>query len=190
MSRPRVVHNRSHTRHIAETLKNERPDLDPADYLYLVFAQRVGRILEAVDDKHCRTEFGISAADMRVLFALRRSPPSYALRPTELFRSLLVTSGAITKQVDRLVAGGFVARQPGPAKSGGFLIHLTGKGFKAADDALTSLVHSSVVSMGALTAEERKQLCALLEKMLGDLEDRLEDYQKLAGRLNIEKAAE
>src|SRR3546814_265758 len=100
MSRPRVAHNRGHTRHIAETLKNERPDLDPADYLYLVYANRVGRILEAVDDKHCRTEFGISAADMRVLFALRRAPPSYALRPTELFRSLLVTSGAITKQVD------------------------------------------------------------------------------------------
>src|SRR3546814_12170068 len=91
MSRPRVAHNRGHTRHIAETLKNERPDLDPADYLYLVYANRVGRILEAVDDKHCRTEFGISAADMRVLFALRRAPPSYALRPTELFRSLLVT---------------------------------------------------------------------------------------------------
>src|SRR3546814_12360361 len=112
---------------------------------------------------------------MRVRFALRRAPPSYALRPPELFRSLLVTSGAITKQVDRLVAGGFVARQPGPAKSGGFLIHLTGKGFKTADDALTSLVHSSVVSLRALTAEERKQLCALREKMLMNLEARLDN---------------
>src|SRR3546814_18094629 len=111
---------------------------------------------------------------MRVLFALRRAPPSYALRPTELFRSLLVTSGAITKQVDRLVAGGFVARQPGPAKSGGFLIHLTGKGFKTAYDALTLLVHSFVVSFTALPAEQRKQLCAPLEKMLVDHSVRLE----------------
>lgn len=191
MSRPRVAHNPSHTRHITETLMNERPDLDPADYLYLIYANRVGRILEAVDDKHCRTEFGISAADMRVLFALRRAPPDYALRPTELFRSLLVTSGAITKQVDRLAAGGFVARQPGPAKSGGFLIHLTGKGFKTADDALTSLVHSSVVSTSALTKQERNQLCVLLEKMLVDLENRLNDYQQLGNKTAPQaKAAE
>src|SRR3546814_19352549 len=118
---------------------------------------------------------------MRVRFALRRAPPSYALRPPELFRSLLVTSGAITKQVDRLVAGGFVARQPGPAKSGGFLIHLTGKGFKTAEDALTSLVHSYVVSMRALTAEARKQPWALLVKILMDLGALSGYFQMLAG---------
>jgi len=174
MSRPKVPHNRGHTREIADSLRRERPDLDPTDYLYLIYANRVGRLLQAVDDKHCRTEFGMSAADMRVLFALRRAGPSYALRPTELFRALLVTSGAITKQVDRLAAGGYVARQPGPAKSGGYLIHLTAKGFKVADDALTSLVHSSVMSINTLTAAERSQVCVLLEKMLGDLEGRLE----------------
>lgn len=189
MSRPKVKHNPDHTRHIAETLRSERPDLDPADYLYLIYANRMGRILEAVDDKHCRAQFGISAADMRVLFALRRAPPTYALRPTELFRSLLVTSGAITKQVDRLAAGGFVARQPGPAKSGGFLIHLTGKGFKTADDALTSLVNSSVVSSSALTPSERNQLCCLIEKMLVDLEDRLDVYQGAADQCRRADAA-
>src|SRR3546814_14905479 len=41
--------------------------------------------------------------------------------------------------------------------------------------------------MSALTAEERKQLCALLEKMLMDLEDRLEDYQMLGGRAGAER---
>jgi DNA-binding MarR family transcriptional regulator len=77
--------------------------------------------------------------------------------------------------VDRLVASGYVARQPGPAKSGGYLIHLTAKGFKTADEALSSLVHSSVMSINTLTANERNQLCDLLEKMLFDLETRLED---------------
>lgn len=180
-SRPRVDYFHGHTGRLAETWKHERPDLRPSDYLYLIYANRVGRILEAVDDKHCRSEYGISAVDMRVLFALRRAPPDYAMRPTQLFRSLLVTSGAITKQVDRLAAGGFVSRQPGPAKSGGFLIQLTGKGFKAADSAFTSLVHSSIASMTTLTVEERNQFCRLLEKMMTDLEGRLEEYKKLGG---------
>lgn len=178
MPRPKVAYSRDHARDIAASLKREREDLDPADYLYLLYAQRVGRILDAVDNRHCRIEYGISGADMRVLFALRRAGPSYALRPTELFRSLLVTSGAITKQVDRLMADGYVDRLPGPKKSGGFLIHLTEKGFKTADEALTSLVHSSVLSINALTRDERKTVCGLLEKMLLDLEQRLLDDEQ------------
>lgn len=175
MPRPKVAYSRFHARDIAASLKRERPDLDQADYLYLLYAQRVGRIIDAVHEKHCRATFGISSAEMRVLFALRRSGPSYALRPTELFRALLVTSGAITKQVDRLVTAGYVDRQPGPKKSGGFLIHLTEKGFAVADDALTALADSSVVSHSALTSEERLTVLHLMEKILLDLEVRLED---------------
>lgn len=173
MPRPKVAHSGPNARDIAQSLKRERPDLDHADYLYLLYAQRVGGIIDAVHDKYCRNEFGISGADMRVLFALRRSGPAYALRPTELFRALLVTSGAITKQVDRLIVAGYVDRLPGPQKSGGFLIHLTEKGFVAADRALTALADSSVVSHSALTAEERVTVLHLLEKMLRDLEPRL-----------------
>lgn len=173
MPRPRVPYARNFTSDIAASLKRERPDLDPADYLHLLYAQRLGRILEAVNDRQCRAQAGISGAEMRVLFALRRAGPGYALRPTELFRSLLVTSGAITKQVDRLMAMGFVDRQPGPDKSGGFLIHLTEKGFRTADEALTALAGSSIVSHEALSRNERQVVCSLLGKLLQDLEDRL-----------------
>ena len=173
MARPKVAQPKSHTKEIAISLKRERPDLDPADYLYLLYAQRVGRLLDAVDEQHCRQEFGISAADMRVLFALLRAGAPYALRPTELFRSLLVTSGAITKQVDRLAAAGLVDRLPGPQRSGGFLIHLTKQGLKVADRALTSIVNSSVASIHSLTRQERLTLCRLFERMLLDLEARL-----------------
>lgn len=173
MPRPRVPYARNATPEIAASLKRERPDLDPADYLYLLYAQRLGRLLDAVDDRQCRARAGVSGAEMRVLFALRRAAPLYALRPTELFRALLVTSGAITKQVDRLMAMGLVDRQPGPDKSGGFLIHLTEKGFRTADEALTALADSSVVSHEVLSPEERKVVCALLGKMLQDLENKL-----------------
>lgn len=175
MAKPKVAQPESHTKEIARSLKRERPDLDPADYLYLLYAERLGRILETVDDRHCRKEYGISAADMRVLYALRRAGRPYALRPTELFRSLLVTSGAITKQVDRLVEAKLVDRLPGPDKSGGFLIHLTKEGIKVADSALTSIVNSSVASINRLTRPERMTLCRLFEKILLDLEERLRE---------------
>lgn len=175
MPRPRVARMESHTLEIAASLKRERPDLDPTDYLFLLYLQRMGRILDTIDERECRARFGISAADMRVLYALRRAGPPYALRPTELFRALLVSSGAITKQVDRLIAAGFVDRLPGPQRSGGFLIHLTEKGMRAANDGLEALTNSSMISVDILSREERETMCEQFERLLMDFESRLED---------------
>ena len=114
MSRRKIADLHSHARDVAESIQRERPDLDPSDYLYWIYIMRLGRILDQVDDQRCRAKFGISGADMRVLYALRRAGAPYSRRPTELFRSLLVTSGAITKQVDRLVKLKLVKRSPDP----------------------------------------------------------------------------
>src|SRR5690606_34252964 len=94
---------RSHVQDIAESWRRERPDLDLQDFLLAIFAMRLGRKVDDKYDRMCRERWKISGADMRVLFALRRAGKPYARRPTDLFRALLVTSGAITKQVDRLI---------------------------------------------------------------------------------------
>jgi hypothetical protein len=41
--------------------------------------------------------------DFDVLAAFRRTDEPHALRPVELSRTLLVTTGAITKRIDRLI---------------------------------------------------------------------------------------
>jgi DNA-binding MarR family transcriptional regulator len=175
MSRPKVVHRRTRAVEIAATLKRERPDLDPVDYLYLIYIQRAGHIVDTLFERYCRKDFGIGAADMRVLLALRRAGPDYALRPTELFRSLLVTSGAITKQVDRLLALGYVDRIEGPPRSGGLLVRLTPKGRRLADRAMTALVDSAFPPADSLSRKEREALCKILEKMLTRLEPQMEE---------------
>ena len=108
---------------------------------------------------------------MRVLYALRRAGAPYSRRPTELFRALLVTSGAITKQVDRLVKLKLVKRSPDPANKGSFLVNLTARGLKMADDALTALAEFARPSKtSSLSRVEHDMMCALCEKMLLDLE--------------------
>ena len=74
-------------------------------------AQRVERAVVAIARSH-----GLGPGDLRVLLALRRGGPPHAVSPTELFRLLLITSGAVSKQVDRLVEVGLVARMPDPEK--------------------------------------------------------------------------
>ena len=172
MSRTRKTVANSHVRDIATSWARERPDVDPLDYLLPIYLIRIGRIVDRMGDQRWQRTFGLSSSEIRVLFALRRSGGDYARRPTDLFRALLVTSGAITKKVDRLSTAGLVKRRPDPADKGGFLVHLTAKGKQVADQALASLADSSIVSKGqiSLSRQERKLMIKLCERVLLDFE--------------------
>jgi len=144
-----------HTLGIEDSWRRERPDLDLGDFLLAIYIMRLGRILEDSYDKMCRKRFGISGGDMRVIFALRRAGKPYVRRPMALFRALLVTSGAMTKQVDRLVEFGLVERLAGPRKTGG--VQLTAKGLKVADAAAEMMSTQSPLRPGVhhLTSSQR-----------------------------------
>ena len=68
----------------------------------------LSQVVEREFQKLAQETLGLGASDLRILLVLRRAKPDFELRPTDLFRRLLVTSGAVTKQVDRLVERGLV----------------------------------------------------------------------------------
>ncbi len=109
---------------------------------------------------------------MGVLFALRRGGPPFVSRPTDLFRVLLVTSGAITKKVDRLVEVGCVERLPDPGHKGGFLVRLTKKGLRMVDGAARYLALNSALGpvLAEMKPEERKAGSDFVLKLLAALE--------------------
>lgn len=150
----------------------ERSDLDLQNFLLAVYFVRVATLVQRADDRECQKQYGINAGDMRLMLALRRSGPPFVKRPTDLFRTLLVTSGAITKKVDRLVAAGYVERLPDPGHNGGFLVHLTKKGLRAVDERVGYLAGHSVLApaLAQFSAQERKQGMAFVLKTLSVLE--------------------
>lgn len=160
------------TKDLLSTWKSVRPDLDLSEFLLGIVMNRMGRMLEVAFDRMCRSKFGISGPDMRVLFALRRIGEPHALRPTDLFRALLVTSGAITKQVDRLQSLGMVERRPDPEYAAGFLVHLTPAGSKVADAAAEELVRRSLLgeALKRLPQDVRASGTAFLYQLLEALE--------------------
>ena len=92
---------------------------------------------------------------MRVLFALRRAGSPFTRRPTDLFRALLVTSGAITKQVDRLSKKGIVERLSRESEVSG--VRLTAKGLRMADAATDLLAKQSVIEPGIKTLSKTER---------------------------------
>ncbi|HEY4352634.1 MAG TPA: MarR family transcriptional regulator, partial [Paraburkholderia sp.] len=117
---------------VALAWARERPDLDlslvglfmrikQAHYMH---ERRLTMISQSV---------GVDIGELHVLLALRRVGAPYAMRPTDLFRALLVTSGAMTKRIDRLERAKLVARMADDEDLRSSKIALTQAGVKAAD---------------------------------------------------------
>ena len=90
-----------------------RPDLDPSPLLVI---GRISRI-ESLVDARLRPPFaaaGLTSGDFDLLAALRRQGPPHESTPGELATNMLVTTGGITKRIDRLEAQGFCTRRTSP----------------------------------------------------------------------------
>lgn len=168
MGRPRFREFDSPTRFIIESWAASRPDLEPADYLFLIHVMRLGRLIERLHDRYCRAEFGLSGAEVNVLIVLRRTQSDHVPRPAELAESQMVTTGAIAKQLDRLERSGHVERAPYTGKGGGVAIFATAKGTELADRAMSAMVSQSPLAAmhRSLTPRERNALARQCESLL------------------------
>lgn len=128
-------------RSIREWLK-EKPELDISGLEVEMWIIRVARLIDLRFGSLCKREFGLLPSEARTLLVLRRSGRPYALRPTDLFRAQLVTSGATTKQVNRLCSLELVVRNRDPLHAGGYLVQLTAKGVKTADKLVKTMVRA------------------------------------------------
>jgi DNA-binding MarR family transcriptional regulator len=124
----------------------EFPTLDLEQFLLSVLVIRIGRIVEDDWSMLCQTEFGVSGPEASLLFALRRLGSPYRTRPRDLTRMLLITSGAVVKQIARLAAVGLVERSQDPGSRNGQLIALTASGMALVDRAIPSLASRSIMA--------------------------------------------
>lgn len=145
----------------------QRPDLDLAAACTLLRLERVS-LLHEIRLQEISKTVGLQTGELYVLLALRRSGKPYELRPTDLFRALLVTSGAMTKRVARLQVGGFVLRVSANDDGRSELVRLTAKGLATADRGITEIarVVESVTEASGLTKAELATLDKCLRKLL------------------------
>lgn len=140
--------------------------LPGADVEPLLVVGRVQR-LWALWDTRLRPTFaeaGLHAGDFDALAALRRADAPTA--PAELAQAMLVTAGATTKRVDRLVAGGLAERVGGGTDGRRRLVRLTPDGSRLAELLMAQHLLIQAQLLATLTADERRHLEALLAKLL------------------------
>ena len=113
---------------------------------------------------------GLQPGWFDLLAALRRSGAPYELNPTRLMQATLLTSGGVTKRLDRLVATGLVERKPDPSDRRGTLVRLTRRGKATIDRAVQTHVRNEDELLRSLTGADRRALDGLLRKLLAGLE--------------------
>jgi DNA-binding MarR family transcriptional regulator len=110
--------------------------------------------------------FGLSIADFDVLNTLRRVGDRHGSKPTDLARSSLITTGAMTSRLDRLERSGLIRRMPDPADRRGVLVRLTSQGSKVARQALQELIAANQVFLQPLSGQQRESLASALKLLL------------------------
>lgn len=159
-----------HVDHLIEQWRAERPDVDVSPMAVIARLSRLSRIFERrVEDLY--TKFDLNQSRFGVLAALRRAGPPYCLSPTDLYNSLLISSGAMTNRLERLSAAGYIERVPDPGDGRGMLVSLTPAGKRLIDRVLGPHFENERRLLASLTAQEQEQLVGLLRRLLIEFED-------------------
>lgn len=150
--------------------QRERPDLDVSPMGIIGRITRLTKHLEqAIQETF--SEFDLTVGEFDVLATLRRSGHPYQLSPTELFNTLMVSSGTMTHRIDRLEHAKQVQRIPDLNDRRGVQIKLTDKGFNLIERAVEAHVINEHRILSVLEASEREVFTQLLRKLLVSLEN-------------------
>lgn len=147
----------------------ERPDLDVSPMAIIGRISRIERIVTPLLASVFR-QFGLERWSFDVLATLRRSGYPYELTPTQLFSSLMLTSGAITHRTDELVKAGLVQRTPDPNDRRGVRVKLTDLGLAKINEAVAAHVENEWRMLRHLSQQDRSLLISLLRRFLLGLE--------------------
>lgn len=155
---------------IVEQWAQVEPNLDVST---LQVIGRLSRVSQMVDASIARTlaEHGLQPGWYDVLATLRRSGGDCELNTSAMLDTMMLTSGAITKRIDRLVELGLVSRRPDPADGRGVLVRLTEEGRARLDAATVDHLANHRRMLAGLSERQRGDLTRLLRAFAGSIGD-------------------
>ena len=145
--------------------QRERPDLDVSP---IGIVGRLHRLAAALTEELVQVyrEHGLGEGEFDVLAALRRAGEPFERAPGDLANHTMVTTGAMTKRIDRLEAAGLVTRRPSANDGRGRVVALTQKGRETIDGAFEAHVANEKRLVGMLDPADRAALEPILTAWL------------------------
>jgi len=148
----------------------ELPDLDTEPMAILGRAYRLSNLVRPSIEATFAS-FGLDRGEFDVIGTLRRSGPPYRLTPTELYTSLMISSGGLTHRLDRLEKAGLIRREKSERDGRSQLVALTETGIMRAEEAFRRDMANEATFLRRLSTEDRQTLAGLLRKLIAGIED-------------------
>ncbi|WP_354347259.1 MarR family winged helix-turn-helix transcriptional regulator [Phyllobacterium ifriqiyense] len=143
----------------------EIPDLDTEAMSILGRAKRLSNLVSPSIEATFAA-FDLDRGEFDVIASLRRSGPPYKLTPTELYTSLMLSSGGLTHRLDRLEKAGLIRREKAPRDGRSVHVVLTEVGIARAEEAFRADMANELKFLEPLDAQERQMLAGLLRKLI------------------------
>jgi len=153
-----------------EAWRRELPAIDTEPMAILGRINRIANLI-APPIERLFARHDLDRGEFDVLATLRRSGPPYRLTPTELYTSLMISSGGLTHRLARLAASGLISREASPTDGRSLLVALTAKGQRLAAEAFAEDMALESGWIARLPAPDRRQLAALLRRLHEELAD-------------------
>ncbi len=147
-----------------------RPDLDSSPIAVIGRVSRLSRLIDRrLGENFARHDLHDWMYD--VLATLRRIGDPYELTAGDLVSQTMVTTGAITNRIDRLVERGLVERRASAADRRRVIVRLTPGGLRTVDSVVEGHLATEEEILDVLSHEERAGLASLLRTTLLHLGD-------------------
>ena len=144
-------------------------DVDGDTMLLLTWLEVLSRRVRTVHLQEVRSE-GLTYSEAKLLYQLLLVGRPYQQSPTQLNDYLGLTSGGVTKTVDRLEAQKLVMRVPDSEDGRSIQVGLTETGVEAARRVARAFANRYERLVGPLGAEERKRAVIPLRTLLDAFE--------------------
>ncbi len=146
-----------------------RPELDTSP---IAIVARIGRAAAYFDQSTnaLMSEHGLARSSWDVLASLRRAGAPYEMSPTDLYRALMRTSGAMTNRLHRLERAGLIERAPDPEDGRSLLVRLTAQGRDLVDEISPLHMENERCLLESLSDEQREVLPDILRRLLRQFE--------------------
>ncbi|MEQ9745915.1 MarR family transcriptional regulator [Pectobacterium actinidiae] len=154
---------------ILDQWRRERPDLDASPMGPIGRLRRCAVLMEQRLEA-CFSRFELSSWEFDMLATLRRAGAPHCLSPTELFSTLMVTSGTMTHRLKRLETRGFIERVQNEQDARSMLVQLTSTGLELINRAVEAHIENERQVLSVLPAEVLASLDANLAALLRGLE--------------------
>ena len=141
---------------IVDEVRGWLPDVDVSGLPITGRILRLARYLEAGREAEL-AQFGLTLADFDMLATLRRRATSEPIKIRDLQLSLMLSSGGMTKRLDRLESAGLIERLPDPNDRRGTLITLSRRGLDLIEEAVPAITrHETDVVTRAIGSERNR----------------------------------